>query len=252
MNPTFSILVVDDHIAICSTLKDILEQEGYTVTTANSGSHAVDICKTQDFDVILMDVRMPELNGVEAYRLLKNNAPKSRVIMMSAYSVDELKKEALKEGAIAFVQKPVDVAFVLKLIECTDHPPALIVMDDKMEREQLAENLASRNYRTHTVGGAEEALELASQIKFDIIMIDTRLHTMSALELYLALKKITPTSVTVLFAETDERFVKEAEEVVKRNAYTFLTKPLDLEKLFSILETIKRQMNSKFLEKPGV
>ncbi len=250
MNQTLSILIVDDHPAMCKTLKDILEDEGYTVTTASSGEAALQVCEQQTFDVILMDVRMPDLNGVEVYRRLKNCAVGSRVIMMSAYSVEDLKKEALKEGAIAFLQKPVDVEFVLKLIQGTEHPPVLLVMDDQHDREHLAAQLIEHQYRTYTVGTSEEALELAQQIRFHTIMIDTKLYTMSALELHLALKKITPTSVTILFAETDETFVKQAEEAVKRCAYTFLTKPLDLDKLFSILETIKQQRYSDCLEKP--
>ncbi len=251
MNQTLSILIVDDHPAMCRTLQDILEDEGYMVTAVSSGKAAVRICQEQTFDVILMDVRMPDLNGVEAYRQLKNYAIGTRVIMMSAYSVEELKKEALKEGAIAFLQKPVDVEFVLKLIQGAEQPPVLLVMDDRRERESLAVRLTDHRYRTYTVGTAEDALELARQIRFHVILIDTQLHTMSALELYLALKEITPTSVTILFAETDETFVRQAEEAVKHCAYTFLTKPLDLDKLFSILETIQRQRYSDFLEKPG-
>jgi DNA-binding NtrC family response regulator len=251
MEPTLSILIVDDHPAMCQTLQDILEDEGYTVRAVQSGNAALGICKTCEFDVILMDVRMPDLNGVEVYRQLKNYAYNTRVIMMSAYSVEELKKEALKEGAIAFLQKPVDVEFVLKLIQGTEYPPVLIVMDEQQERENLAVQLREHRYRTYTVGSPGDALELARQIRFHVIMIDTRLHSMSALELYLALKEITPTSVTIMFAETDEAFIKQAEEAVKRCAYTFLTKPLDLDKLFSILETIQRQRYSNFLEKPG-
>jgi two-component system response regulator HydG len=251
MESLLSILIVDDHPAMCQTLQDILEDEGYVVTAVQSGKAALDICQQEEFDVILMDVRMPDLNGVEVFRELKNYACDTRVIMMSAYSVEELKKEALKEGAIAFLQKPVDVGFVLKLIQGTEYPPVLIVMDEQQEREHLAVQLREHRYRTYTVGAPEEALELARQIRFHVIMIDTKLHSMSALELYLALKEITPTSVTILFAETDEIFLKQAEEVVKRCAYTFLTKPLDLDKLFSILETIQRQRYSNFLEKPG-
>jgi DNA-binding NtrC family response regulator len=251
VEPTLSILIVDDHPAMCQTLQDILEDEGYTVKAVQSGNAALKICETCEFDVILMDVRMPDLNGVEVYRQLKNHACNTRVIMMSAYSVEELKKEALKEGAIAFLQKPVDVEFVLKLIQGTEYPPVLIVMDEQQERENLAGQLREHHYRIYTVGTPGEALELARQIRFHVIMIDTRLHSMSALELYLALKEITPTSVTIMFAETDEAFIKQAEEAVKRCAYTFLTKPLDLDQLFSILETIQRQRYSNFLEKPG-
>lgn len=250
MERTLSILIVDDHPAMRQTLQDILEDEGYAVTTASSGRTALALCQQQTFDVLLMDVRMPDLNGVEVFRELKNQAFTSRVIMMSAYSVEELKKEALEEGAIAFLQKPVDVAFVLKLIEDTEHPPLLVVMDNQEERELLAARLKQQRYRTYTTGTPQAALELARQIQFHVIMIDTKLHAMSALELYLALKAITPKSVTILFAETDESFIKQAEEAVKHSVYTFLTKPLDLERLFAILETIRKQVYSDFLEKP--
>jgi two-component system response regulator (stage 0 sporulation protein F) len=250
MKQTLSILIVDDHPAMCRTLEDILADEGYMVTTVASGQAAVQVCQEQEFDVILMDVRMPDLNGVDTYRQLKNYALGARVIMMSAYSVETLKKEALQEGAIAFLKKPLDVEVVLKLVRGSEHPPVLLVMDQQKERESLAAQLKNRRYRTYTTGTPEEALELARQICFHVIMIDTHLHAMSALELYLALKEITPTSVTILFAETNETFIKQAEEAVKRCAYTFLTKPLDLDKLFSILEIIKQQLYSDLLEKP--
>lgn len=250
MKKSLSILVVDDHPGMCMTLRDILEEEGYRVATATSGRQALEICANQTFDLVLLDVRMPDLNGVEVFRELKNYAVDSRVIMMSAYPVEDLKRDALREGAIAFLEKPVDVEFVLKLIQDAEQPPVLVVMDDRTERETLAAELKTRKYRTYTVGAPEDALELARQILFHIILIDTKLHNMSALDLYLALKEITPKSVTVLFAETDEKFVRLAEEAVRRSAYTFLTKPLDLDKLFAILEIIQKQVYSDFLEKP--
>ena len=57
------------------------------------------------FDFIMMDVRMPDLNGVEPYRRIKTFAPDTRVIMMSAYALEELKREVLAEGAIAFLSR---------------------------------------------------------------------------------------------------------------------------------------------------
>ena len=251
MSQTLSILIVDDHQGMCSTLKDILEDEGYEVLTVFNGNSAIDICKKQKFDVILMDVRMPDLNGVETFRQIKSYTNGTRVIMMSAYSVEELKKEALQEGAIAFLQKPLDIEKTLKLIQQAEHPPVLIVMDNQKERETLATKSSENKYRAYTTSTAEEALEQARQIRFNLIMIDTKLHTMSGLELYLALKQITPTSVTIMLAETDENFLKQAEEAVKQNAYTFLKKPLDLDKLLSILDRIQRHLVSDYLEKPG-
>ncbi len=236
---------------MCQTLQDILETEGYTVFVANSGQEAIAICQRQHFDVIIMDVRMPDLNGVEAYRRIKTFAEDTRVIMMSAYSVEELKREALAEGAIAFLQKPLEVERVLRLIAETEQPPVLLVMPDAVERERLTTSLGQQPYRTYTVNTAEEALELARQIRFHIIMIDTRLATMNGLDLYLALKEITPTSVTIMLAETDPQFIEQAEEAVRRSAYTFLRKPLDLEYLLRLLEHIQRQLYSNMTDKPG-
>ncbi len=82
-------------------------------------------------------------------------------------------------------------------------------------------------------------------------MIDTRLATMNGLDLYLALKEITPTSVTIMLAETDPQFIEQAEEAVRRSAYTFLRKPLDIEHLLQLLDHIQRQLCSNMTDKPG-
>ncbi len=250
MRTDISLLIADDNPAMLTTLRDILEEEGVHVMTAASGMEAIAICRKNRFDVILLDVRMPDINGVETYRRIKEISEGTRVIMMSAFSVEELKREALKEGAIAFLQKPVDVEKLLKIVNEAEHPPVLLVMDDEKERERLFTRLSKESYRIYLSESAEEALELARQIRFNLIMIDTRLHTMNGLELYLALKKITPTSITILFAETEDASLKQAEEAVRQCAYTFLEKPLDIDKLLLILSTIKKQQNSNLLEKP--
>ena len=105
MPSALTILVVDDHPGMSHTLDDILETEGYTVHVAHSGTEAITMCQTLHFDFIMMDVRMPDLNGVETYRRIKTFAPDTRVIMMSAYALEELKREVLAEGAIAFLSR---------------------------------------------------------------------------------------------------------------------------------------------------
>ena len=91
-----NILIVDDEKNMRITLSDILEEEGYKTSTAADGIEALEKCKESAYDVILMDVRMPGIDGVETFRKIRKLQQGVRVIMMSAYSVDELKQEALK------------------------------------------------------------------------------------------------------------------------------------------------------------
>ena len=91
-------LIVDDHLGMRTTLKDILEDFGYNVSSAASGEEAIKICEDIDFDVILMDVRLPGINGVEALKRIKRHSKDTRVIMMSAFSMEELKRKAIDEG----------------------------------------------------------------------------------------------------------------------------------------------------------
>jgi DNA-binding NtrC family response regulator len=110
-------LIVDDHLGMRSTLQDILEDYGFLVSSAASGEEAVKICKENDFDVILMDVRLPGINGVETLKKIKKFSKATRIIMMSAFSMEDLKKKAIQEGALTFLQKPLNIPVVIELIE---------------------------------------------------------------------------------------------------------------------------------------
>ncbi len=117
MSKSAEILIVDDEKNMRGTLAEILAEEGYQVRTAASGEAAVEMCQTSDFQVILMDVRMPGINGVEAFRIIRRKRHDARVILMSAYSVDELRRAALDEGAVAFLHKPLNLESVVGLIQ---------------------------------------------------------------------------------------------------------------------------------------
>ncbi len=111
------LLVVDDDEGMVATLRDILGASGYGVDVAFSGQEAVEQVKTCRPDGILMDIRMPEMNGVEAFRKTKKLAPESFVIFMTAFSESALVEAARREGALKIVPKPLDVPHLLQLIE---------------------------------------------------------------------------------------------------------------------------------------
>src|SRR3990172_6854440 len=132
-----TVLTVDDEPNMLTTLADILRDEGYDVTTAADGNTALELCSKNCYDVVLMDVRMPGLNGFEAFRRIRRHQEGVRVILMSAYDIDELKQHAIEEGAIAFLLKPLDLELIVKLISEVKDTAILVVEGEEPTASQM-------------------------------------------------------------------------------------------------------------------
>jgi DNA-binding NtrC family response regulator len=244
------ILVVDDETNMRTTLADILGDEGYDIDTAVDGLSAVAMCENNNYDVVLLDVRMPGIDGVETFRRIRRHNDSVRVVMMSAFSMDDLKRSALEEGAIAFLSKPLDIDDVIDLIQDVRETAILVVGEDADTSGPVKDSLKEQGYWVKVTSSPHDALELAEQIHFDIILIDTQQPVMNGLELYLALKKVSPSSVAVMISGIEEEFEQMAREAVKQTAYTIVHKPLNIDELFGLLKRITGQRISNAISKP--
>lgn len=103
------ILVTDDERAIRNTLKDILEFEDYKVSTAESGQNALDLIAKERFDLMLLDIKMQGLDGIETLKKIREAGHEFPVIMISGHGTIEIAVEATKIGAYDFLQKPPDL-----------------------------------------------------------------------------------------------------------------------------------------------
>ena len=103
-----TILIVDDEKNYLTILSAILEEEGFEVLTAQSGQEALEIHKSSDLDLMLTDMRMPGMDGIELLEAIKNNDPDLPVIMMTAHGTVDKAVEAMQKGAYTYVLKPFD------------------------------------------------------------------------------------------------------------------------------------------------
>src|SRR4030042_5799629 len=110
MDDTPTILGVCDNLDLLETFAMILKRRGYHVQTAVNGSSAVDKFKEQSFDVTLMDIVMPEMNGVDAFKKIKEIQPGASIILMTAYSDEDLIQSARNEGVRQIIHKPKRIA----------------------------------------------------------------------------------------------------------------------------------------------
>jgi len=112
-----SILVVDDDAAIRKTLSRILEKEGYWVETVESGEKAIEVSNKRFFNVALIDVRLPDMEGTKLLENLKKTVPKMVKIIVTGYPSLQNAIEAVNKGADGYVLKPFDAGGLLAMIE---------------------------------------------------------------------------------------------------------------------------------------
>ncbi|MBM4139314.1 MAG: sigma-54-dependent Fis family transcriptional regulator [Nitrospira sp.] len=108
-----SILIVDDEDAIRTSLRSILEDEGYQVAVVSNGHDALKICGTDPPDLMMLDIWMPELDGLETLRRVKEFVPTMQVMMMSGHGSIETAVKAIKFGAYDFIEKPLSLENVM-------------------------------------------------------------------------------------------------------------------------------------------
>lgn len=103
------ILVIDDEMSIRRTLKEILEYEKYEVELAEDGFEGLEKAEADNYDVILCDIKMPKMDGIEVLEKLQEKAPDSTVVMISGHGTIDAAVESIKKGAFDFISKPLDL-----------------------------------------------------------------------------------------------------------------------------------------------
>jgi two-component system response regulator AtoC len=110
------ILIVEDEIALRESLRDWLVDGGYLVETAPDGEEALRLVDEQDFGVVLLDLRLPGIDGIQVLREARKKRPELKVIIITAYPSVNSAVSAIKEGAIDYLPKPFDLNDLEKLI----------------------------------------------------------------------------------------------------------------------------------------
>jgi len=114
MDGKIKILVVDDEIDALELFKDLFSRKGYTVECARNGIEALEIIDKALFDAVLLDIRMPIMNGIEVLTRIKQKKPDLPVVMLTAYGYDNnLINKALEQGAAGYISKNFPLAQIV-------------------------------------------------------------------------------------------------------------------------------------------
>jgi DNA-binding NtrC family response regulator len=130
------ILVIDDERSIRNTLKDILGFEGYLVDVAENGISGLEMVRTTDYDIILCDIKMPEMDGIEVLGKILEIKPETTVVMISGHGNIDTAVEAIKKGAFDFIVKPLDLNRLLITIRNAGDK-TLLVKETKVLKQKI-------------------------------------------------------------------------------------------------------------------
>jgi CheY-like chemotaxis protein len=184
------IFIVDDDIDHAESLADMLEMRGHEVELAESGEEALARFAETDFDLVLMDVKLPGMNGVETFFAFRRLRPEAHVLMMTGFGVEQLIAQAIENGALGVLHKPFSAADLLEAIENVKPRGLVLVADDDVTFAQsLTTILSAAGYRVEVASTGQEAFEKSASRAIDCMILDMRMPVLSGLEVYLRLQE---------------------------------------------------------------
>jgi CheY-like chemotaxis protein len=247
-----TVLIVDDNEDLLDTFSMILKRCGFYVETAKNGASAIDKFREHNFDVTLMDIVMPKMNGVETFRKIRKMHPGAMVILMTAYSEEELIQIARDEGAHRVIRKPIRINQLIELIkEAAASQPILIVDDDADTCRTLTRALESQGYQALAAGSGEEAILIAQEKACQIAFIDIKLPNVDGLETFLRLKEINPDILTVMMTGFRNEVKDALDKAQEASAIACLYKPFDPAEVTDLVRQIGKKTGNLGSEDEG-
>jgi two-component system, NtrC family, response regulator HydG len=235
-SPSPSILVVDDEVDTCRNLSDILTDLGYHVDTAHDGPAALELLRQRAYDVALLDLKMPGMDGVTLYREVKKLRAGTVAIIVTAYASSATAEEALAAGAWQIVPKPVDPGRLLGLVgEVLEQPLVLVVDDDPELCAVLWDLLRERGYRVALAHDEQQAAGQLKEAVPKVVLIDMRLPKGNGSTVFRLVRASNPQARTVLITGHRSELDQLVQQVINEGADAVCYKPFDVPALLDTL-----------------
>ncbi len=252
-----TILVVDDERLMCDLLGSVLARHGHEVLTALNGRDGLELFKTHRPRFTLLDLRMPEMNGIEVLKQIRMIDPQSAVMILTAWGSDALEQQARQLGVVDFLSKRLSLDILVEAMERTlqqsaqatspaqaaapagapqaalaaaDDGDFILVVDDEPQiRDLLKRFLSLRGYKVRVAADGQQALTMVEQEAPQLIVLDVYMPGINGVEVLRRLRgrKFTG-GVILLTGSQDDKLLQEALDL---GSVDVMGKPVDLERL---------------------
>lgn len=231
------ILVVDDDRDFAEGVADVLRLHGHETAVAHSGEEALETFTEAEFDVTFMDVKLPGWNGVESFREFRRRFPGAKVVMMTAYSLDNLMDVSTEKGVIGSFHKPLAFPEVEALLERVRQDTRVLIVDDDVDfAREVRDMLEVAGFSVRSCFDGETAIRRCLEEPFDAMVLDLRLPGASGAEVFSAVREARPDLRIVAVTGFDEEAVEIESGKDAIDPSRVLHKPFNPDSLLRMLE----------------
>ena len=233
------VLIVEDDADLAEAIAEALELAGHSPTLADSGAKAIELHSRRSFDMTFMDVKLPDITGVEAFLTIREAHPEARVVMMTGFEVDQLVVQAIDNGAIKVMRKPFmmeDILDTLNQFAPSGH--ILIADDDPDFVDGIRSLLTLHGYDVLIARTGREAVDSVLESTPDMLLLDLRLPVLHGLDVYLELKKRSRSVPTIVITGYPEDEADAIATLKSMEISDCLFKPVEPDALMRAVENI--------------
>ena len=263
------ILIMEDDSSVAQGLQMVLEEGGYGVDWAMSGQSALDNMRSKDFDLMVADLRLPDMDGMEVIRQMKDERPETEVIVITGYASPSSAVEAMKTGVVDYLPKPFSeeefISKVEKALEVRQETinneilepgeaaeawmkvkhlegarsHVLLMEDESSVAEGLRMVLEEEGYAVDLAMTGQGAIDALGHKDFDLLVADLRLPDMNGMEVIRRVKEKSPETEVIVI--TGYSNVSSAVEALRAGVSDYLAKPFTEEEFMSTVERTMRE-----------
>lgn len=236
------LLVVDDEQDTCANLADIFTDLGYDVDVANDGPSALELVRRKTYDIALLDLKMPGMDGLELFKRIKEISNGTVAIVVTAYASSDTARKILDAGAWRIIPKPVDFSALLRQVnEALDQPLVLVVDDDHELCDTLWDLFRETGLRVHVAHDANAASERLRGNGFNVVLIDFRLPQGSGVDVLRSVQQQNPNARTILITGYQNEAELAIKQALEHGADAVCYKPFDVPELLELTSRLAQR-----------
>ena len=236
---TTPILVVDDDLDAGQNLSDILVDLGYEVSVASDGESALQLARDNRFEIALLDLKMPGMDGLTLASKLKELSPSMVVILTTAFANRTTLATSQSHGIRRVFAKPLDLAQVIPyLLDISEQPLVLLVDDDTDACHSLSDVLDDQGYRLGCASSIDQAIAQVQRQQYRVILLDMKLPGGYGDEVYRRLRALAPDARVVLVTGYRHEMEERVNRTLADGADAVCYKPLQFPQLLEMLSKL--------------